>query len=428
MRSPDVRGRFRCRKLGIFAAVVLTAGGLLVDRCSTPIYASQGDAPASAPASSISAIAAIGRKIFFDTSLSASGRISCATCHDPAHAYGPPNSLAVQLGGPALDQQGVRAVPSLRYVLNRTPVWNKNFVSNPAERRLEGNDPPKGGFGWDGRFNSLHEQATFPLLAPNEMANNGPQDVAAKLERAPYAADFRQAFGERIFDDSKKAFAAALAAVERFELEDLNFRPFSSKYDDYLDGKVQLSEQERRGLSLFDDRQRGNCASCHLDRKGADGSHPLFTDYEFEALGVPRNHEILANAAPGYFDMGLCGPVRTDHTEESTFCGLFKTPTLRNVATRSVFFHNGRFHTLKDALRFYVRRDTDPHLWYPVSPSGAVDKFDDIPPTLRSNIDVIDEPLTRKEGSSPAWSDTEIDDVIAFLRTLSDQDAVHLNH
>ena len=319
-------------------------------------------------------------------------------------------------------------MPSLRYVLNRTPVWNKNFVSNPAERRLEGNDPPKGGFGWDGRFNSLHEQATFPLLAPNEMANNGPQDVAAKLERAPYAADFRQAFGERIFDDSKKAFAAALAAVERFELEDLNFRPFSSKYDDYLDGKVQLSEQERRGLSLFDDRQRGNCASCHLDRKGADGSHPLFTDYEFEALGVPRNHEILANAAPGYFDMGLCGPVRTDHTEESTFCGLFKTPTLRNVATRSVFFHNGRFHTLKDALRFYVRRDTDPHLWYPVSPSGAVDKFDDIPPTLRSNIDVIDEPLTRKEGSSPAWSDTEIDDVIAFLRTLSDQDAVHLNH
>ncbi|MGA9587231.1 MAG: cytochrome-c peroxidase, partial [Terracidiphilus sp.] len=156
--------------------------------------------------------------------------------------------------------------------------------------------------------------------------------------------------------------------------------------------------------------------------------HPLFTDYEFEALGVPRNPDISANAARGYFDMGLCGPLRTDHTQESTFCGLFKTPTLRNVATRSVFFHNGRFHTLNDALRFYVRRDTDPRLWYPASSLGAIDKFDDIPPALRSNVDVIDEPLTRQEGSPPAWSDAEIDDVIAFLQTLSDRDAVHLNH
>jgi len=63
--------------------------------------------------------------------------------------------------------------------------------------------------------------------------------------------------------------------------------------------------------------------------------------------------------------------------------GLFKTPTLRNVATRGVFFHNGRFHTLKEALRFYVQRDTDPERWYPVSGSGSVDKFDDLPPSLR---------------------------------------------
>jgi cytochrome c peroxidase len=179
---------------------------------------------------------------------------------------------------------------------------------------------------------------------------------------------------------------------------------------------------------LFDDPRRGNCASCHLDRKGADGSHPLFTDYQFEALGVPRNPEIRANASADYFDMGLCGPLRIDQAKESRYCGLFKTPTLRNVATRRVFFHNGRFHTLKDALRFYVRRDTDPELWYPVSPSGAVDKFDDLPPRLRGNIDVIDEPLTRSKGASPAWSDAEIDDVIAFLKTLTDRDAESKSH
>lgn len=406
----------------IAACVLLVAAFSLNDRMSSPIFAS----PSSESASSrpVSDIAALGKKIFFDSSLSRSGRMSCATCHSPEHGYGPPNGLAVQLGGPGLDQQGARAVPSLRYVLNHTPFWNKKYIENPAERLLEGDDPPTGGFGWDGRFNTLRVQSIFPLLAGNEMANAGPQEVAARLQRAPYAGDFRKVFGAQVFDDPEKAFGQALVAIERFELEDPSFHPYSSKYDDYLDGKVQLSKRERRGLSLFDDRRRGNCASCHLDRKGADGSHPLFTDYQFEALGVPRNPEILSNAAPGYFDMGLCGPLRRDQAGQSKFCGLFKTPTLRNVVTRSVFFHNGRFHTLKEALRFYVQRDTDPRLWYPVSASGEVNKFDDLPPALRGNVDVIDEPLTRKEGGSPAWTDTEIDDVIAFLQTLSDRDVV----
>ena len=120
--------------------------------------------------------------------------------------------------------------------------------------------------------------------------------------------------------------------------------------------------------------------------------------------------------------MGLCGPLRLDQAKEQKYCGLFKTPTLRNVAARRVFFHNGRFHTLKEALRFYVRRDTDPQMWYPVLSSGAIDKFDDLPPSLRQNIDIIDEPLTRSKGQSPVWSDAQIDDVIVFLQTLTDRD------
>ncbi len=94
----------------------------------------------------------LGKKIFLRPVFVPSGRMSCATCHSPAHAYGPPNGLAVQLGGPELNRQGARAVPSLRYVLNRTPLWNKKYIENPAERLLEGDEPPVGGFGWDGRF------------------------------------------------------------------------------------------------------------------------------------------------------------------------------------------------------------------------------------------------------------------------------------
>lgn len=367
-------------------------------------------------------LARLGKKIFFDPSLSASGKVSCATCHDPDHAYGPPNGLAVQLGGPALDRQGPRTVPALRYVLNRTPVWNKQFIGNPAERLLEGEEPPAGGFGWDGRFKTLHDQHTFPLLSPNEMGNKSPQEVVTKLRRARYSKEIEQAFGVAIFDDPQKAMNTILNAVERFELDDPSFHPFTSRYDEYLDGKIALNAQERHGLELFDDPKRGNCSMCHLDQKGADGSHPIFTDYQFEALGVPRNPEIQANASKDYFDLGLCGPLRTDQAKESKYCGLFKTPTLRNVAARGVFFHNGRFHTLKEALQFYVQRDTNPKSWYPVSISGEIEKFDDLPPQLRRNVDIIDEPLTRKVGDQPAWTDADIDDVIAFLKTLTDRD------
>ncbi len=366
------------------------------------------------------AVVALGRKLFFDSTLSASGRMSCATCHSPERAYAAPNSLSVQLGGAHRDQQGMRAVPSLRYVLNRTPLWYKEFINNEAERVREGNEPPVGGFGDDGRFNSLHSQAAFPLLAPNEMANRDAGSVVAAVARGPYAPDFRSVFGERVFDTASRAFSQALYAIERFELADSSFHPFDSKYDLYLDGKLALTQQERRGLALFDDPTRGNCASCHRNERGADGSHPLFTDYQFGALGVPRNTSLIANNDPTYFDEGLCGPARTDQSASKQYCGMFKTPTLRNVATRGAFFHNGRFHTLRDALTFYVRRDTDPRAWYAHDAHGRIEKFDDLPRALRGNVDTLSLPLTRHAGEAPAWSDAEIDDVIAFLKTLTD--------
>ncbi len=366
--------------------------------------------------------AELGRRIFSDPSLSASGRLACASCHSPAHAYGPPDGAAVRRGGPGLEQPGWRAVPSLRYVLDRTPRWSRPFISSPTERLLEGDEPPAGGFGWDGRFDSLEAQAAFPLLAANEMANRGPAAVARRLAAAPYAPQFRRVFGAAVFERPQDVMADMGTALARFELEDPGFHPYSSRYDDYLEGRASLTAQERRGLALFDDVRGGNCAACHPDRKGADGSHPLFTDYQFEALGVPRNPQIPANADPAFHDEGLCGPLRRDQAAQKSYCGMFKTPGLRNVATRRVFFHNGRFHTLKEALQFYVRRDTQPTLWYPAS-GGAVDKFDDLPGAQRGNIDVIDAPLTRSVGQAPVWTDAQLDDVIAFLGTLTDRDA-----
>jgi cytochrome c peroxidase len=391
------------------------------------IGASAGGTAAAGSPAVPSPLAELGRLIFFDPSLSASGRLSCASCHDPAHAYGPPDGRAVQTGGAAMDREGPRAVLSLRYVLNRTPVWSHQYISNPVERMLEPTEPPSGGFGWDGRFGTLREQATFPLLAPNEMANADMAQVASKLAHAAYADRFRQLFGDTVFDDPQRTFDQTLTALERFELDDPSFHPYSSRYDQFLDGAVKLTAQEARGLALFDDSARGNCASCHLDTRGADGSHPLLTDYQFEALGVPRNAELKANADGDYFDLGACGPLRHDQADQRQYCGLFKTPTLRNVAIRHVFFHNGRFHDLKEALRFYVRRDTDPQSWYPPGSDGHTDKFNDLPIALRANVDVIDEPLTRHQGAAPAWSDTDIDDVIAFLKTLTDRDVAALN-
>jgi cytochrome c peroxidase len=365
------------------------------------------------------AVAALGKQIFFDRSLSASGNMSCATCHSPAFAYGPPNGRAVQLGGAHLTLAGTRAVPSLRYTLNRTPIWFHEQAVSLGERLIE-NEPPAGGFTADGRFDHLRDQASFPLLAPNEMANRSPAAVAEKLAAAPYAATMRAVFGANVFADAAGAFAQARYALERFELTDPSFHPFTSKYDAYLDGLATLTPAEAHGKKLFDDPARAGCEICHPDAKGANGAHPVFTDFQFEALGVPRNPEIAANRDPRYHDLGLCGPLRTDMSAVASDCGLFKTPSLRNVATRHAFFHNGRFHTLRDALRFYVERDTDPQKWYPASRNGTIEKYDDIPARYRSNVDTIDAPLTHKRGERPIWSERDIGDVIAFLRTLTD--------
>ena len=420
-------------------AFLLTAiaAGVLLGACSEGGDNSEKAAVKPQATAAMSPAAELGKKLFFDKSLSASGAMSCATCHDPAYAYGPPNALAVQMGGSALDKPGLRAVPSLRYKLV-TPAYS-DALFDP-----DGAEPPGpgGGFNWDGRSNTLAEQAAQPLLSDFEMGNRSSQEVVDKVRQASYAPMFLEAFGSQAFADADKAFVFITQSLEAFQKEDPDFRPYSSKFDAYvMRGEGVLSVPEQRGKAVFYDPRRGNCAACHIPDLNQ------FTDQMYASIGVPRNPAIPANGSEKFYDLGLCGPLRKglagaspDSSDE--LCGMFKTPTLRNVATRSVFFHNGVITSLEQAIRFYNTRDTHPEIWYPTkggvprsAPSagfpsygliatqydgGKVQKFNDLPERYRENIDPQMPLDGRAPASAPAMSEQDIADLICFLNTLTD--------
>jgi cytochrome c peroxidase len=361
-------------------------------------------------------LAALGQTLFMDPRLSASGRQSCASCHSPAHHFGPPNDLAVQPGGADMTQAGVRAVPSLMY-LQDVPPFDEHFVDSEEEGDNSTDNGPTGGLTWDGRVNRADAQARIPLLDPREMGNADPAAVVARVRAAPYADTLRRLYGRQVFDNVDRGFDAIVQALAYYQDTPALFFPYSSKFDAVMQGRARFSEQEARGLRLFSAEDKGNCASCH--RFGVPGTLPVFNDYGLIALGVPRNHAIPANADPQYFDLGLCGPYRTDLAGHAEDCGLFRSPTLRNVATRKVFFHNGVFHTLRQVVDFYATRDVQPERWYPPRKDGSIESFDDVPAQYRGNIN-MDPPFGGKPGGVPALSPQEIDDIVAFLGTLTD--------
>jgi cytochrome c peroxidase len=368
-----------------------------------------GGSNSDSPPAKLSAAAALGEKIFNDAALSASGQMSCATCHVAATAHTTNNKdLVVASGGATLSTPGFRNAPSLRY-LNLTPAF---FFDKDGT--------PTGGFNRDGRANSLLEQAERPFLGPHEMANESPTVVIERLKSAPYAEEFRRVFGAGIFDTPDAAFNRVRFALAQYQTEDADFHRFDSKYDFFLAGRASLTGRELQGLALFNNPDKGNCAACHPSGRGASGASPLFTDFSYDNIGVPRNAAIPANADPAYFDLGLCGPFRTDLAQRADLCGAFKVPTLRNVAISAPYFHNGRFRTLKEVVGFYVRRDTHPEEWYPLNADGSVDKYDDLPPQYHRNVNATEAPYNRHPGDAPALAPDEIDLVVEFLNTLTD--------
>ncbi len=393
----------------------------------------------------LSAMAQLGQQVFYDTSFSSSGKLACASCHQPGNFYGPPSGLSAVLGGPELKSQGVRAVPSLTYLelqpnfsVGPDPVGDNDTITplpQVAQQALTAvrttktaqstaqsaaNLVPQGGLFWDGRADTLQIQAIGPLLDPLEIDGGSAARVAAKLRAAPYAHLFTELFGSSILDDPKDLLSEALFAVARYQIEETDFHPFSSKYDAWLEGKARLTRAEMRGYVLFNDPAKGDCAACHLDQPSPDGQPPLFTDHQFEALGVPRNPDLVVNRNPNYHDEGICGPYRKDMAAQTQYCGMFLTPTLRNAATRKVFFHNGVYHTLQQVLDFYNFRDTEPGKIYPRAADGTVEKFNDLPKKYWANIDTIDPPFDRHLGEKPALTEQDEKDIIAFLNTLTD--------
>ena len=197
------------------------------------------------------------------------------------------------------------------------------------------------------------------------------------------------------------------------------FYPYSSKYDAYLAGQATLSPQEARGLALFNDPAKGNCNSCHRSERGGNDTPPQFTDYGLIAHRGTAQSRNPRQRRSNIFRPWACGPLRTDLAGRGEYCGLFKTPTLRNVVLRQAFFHNGLVHSLREAVVFYVERDTRPGKWYSRDATGNTRNLT----ICRWNIRVTSITNHRSAAAARQLSCpdiSEIDDIVAFLNALND--------
>lgn len=359
-------------------------------------------------------LVALGRRIFFDSRLSEPRGMSCAGCHDPGRAFAPTLSAAA-LAGPGVPQGSRpgrfsrRNAPSLLYVryVPRRHFYQDDDAPAPS---------PFGGLFSDGRADTLAEQIRGPLFDPNEMNNRSPAALLRKVDATELAPALAERFGDGVRRDPERMVRALGAAVQAY-LQSDEMAPFTSRFDAYLRNRTPLAPQEMRGLALFRNPDKGNCMSCHtLSDTSSRPERSLFTDFGYDAIAVPRNRALPANRDPRHFDNGLCDTARRLRwPEPDQWCGYLRTPGLRNVAVKQTFMHNGVFTSLRDAVAFYNTRSTDPKHWY----HGAA-TFDDVPPAYRGNINVNSTPMNRRPGTPPALTEAEIDDLVAFLGTLTD--------
>ena len=353
-------------------------------------------------------LVALGKKIFSDERLSEPAGTSCASCHDPERAFSGLHGshLGVPLGSrPAHFAR--RTAPSVLY-LRYVPAFY--FFEDDEALAPE----PRGGFFWDGRVDSLTDLVRQPLFNPDEMNAGTPRLLARKIADAPYAKEFRAAFGQA--SNPEAVLHAVGVAIEAYLKSD-EMNPATSKYDAYVRGQATLTEQERLGLEVFKDRRRGACAGCHrMAETSTNPAESMFTDYGYDAIALPRNRELPGTQNPKSFDLGLCE--RKDAktpTSDERFCSSFRTPSLRNVAVRGSFGHNGVHKNLRDVVTFYAQRAVAPGRIYPPG-----QKFDDVPPQYRRNINIYAPVYNRREGAPPPMTEAEIDAVVAFLGTLTD--------
>jgi len=358
----------------------------------------------------------LGSQIFKDQALSEPRGTSCNNCHSAGSGFASNNGSRI----------GVAQGSTPQSIGGRNALSNAYTSFIPKfQFRVTGEDvDPVGGFFWDGRADTAELQALGPFLNSLEMNNKDAASVVRKIAASTYAQMFKDEFGSQIFSNPTLAFQKIGVAIAAFERTS-SLQPFSSKYDQFIQGKTKFTPQESNGMKVFMDVNKGNCASCHLmNPNSAKPSDSLFTDFAFYATGIPRNMAIPRNANPSFFDLGLCGPDRTKPALTSNvpanisiekFCGTFRMSSLRNAAERKAWMHNGFFKDLRDVVSFYATRNSDPKRWY--GPKGIAN---DLPIAYVGNIINDRVPFNRPASAGPALTEREIDDVVAFIKTLSD--------
>lgn len=324
--------------------------------------------------------ALIGKMIFFDTTLSEPHGVSCATCHSPMTGFADPRGTPFSLG--ATNEFGRRNANAISYMV---------FAPNRRGEIIRGIWETAGGFFWDGRAEFLNQQALFPLVDPKEMHLPNHGVASSRIKQAPYFAKMQKLFGASALTDSQTIIFHAVSCVQAFEMT-YQVNPFTSKFDFYLQGKVKLTDQEMRGMELFNDSLKTKCSLCHLSTPTpyATTKKILFTDFSYDNIGLPKNPIQIGQPV----DSGLAIFEMNNPLE----VGRFKTPTLRNVAITAPYMHSGIFNTLEEVMEFYNERDINP-------------KFG--PPEVASTMNTED-------LGDLKLSQQEIDDIIAFLKTLTD--------
>jgi len=347
----------------------------------------------------------LGQQLFFDTSLSHNGTQSCASCHNPSVSFTDPNKSNPTSQGDNPDLFGKRNAPTASYA-----AFSPDFHFDSTEGLWVG------GQFLDGRASTLEDQAKAPFVGVLEMGNANRAEVIDRLKNSPAANLFVNVYGDNAFDDVDNAYdnlAKAIAAYERTN----PLSPFTSKYDAYLKGLVQLTPHEQRGLDLFTDPTKGNCSACHISDPGPNGEPPLFTDFTYDNIGVPKNYDSDFLYLPTEFnpdgidfsDLGLGGTVN-----DPDLYGAFKVSTLRNIALTAPYTHNGYFNSLLDVVDFYTSRDTKP-----VCPDVHVSADESEKLGCWAKAEFGDTMNVDELGDLPL---TDLDklDIVAFLNTLTD--------
>ena len=370
----------------------------------------------------------LGREIFFDHGLSKPPGQACASCHDPATGWTSDDAEINARGGVyhgALESRfGNRKPPSVSYA-SLSPV----FHYDPQEELFVG-----GSF-WDGRATGwltgdpATEQAQGPFLNPLEQNIESAERVVAMVCASDYGARFRAAYGQDICGNTISAYNAIGRAVATYERSS-EVNAFSSKYDYYLKDPVNypLSRQELLGLQVFEDEDKGNCAACHPSSPGEDGSPPLFTDFTYDNLGVPKNpsnpwYRMPSDINPqgaSWIDPGLSGflakvPRFSRHAAANR--GKHKVPTLRNVDKRpapgfvKAYGHNGYFRSLQEIVHFYNTRDV-------LSACGKMAR--PLPGENCWPAPEVPENVNTEELGNLNLDRHEVQALVAFMQTLSD--------